>query len=43
MKDNSDKLESIFRGISISPIPYIIFIDRDERDNTKIQELTDNY
>ncbi|MDQ0885935.1 putative ATP-dependent endonuclease of OLD family [Paenibacillus sp. V4I9] len=43
MANNSQKLDMIFKGIAVDPIPYRIIIDRDERDEQKINELREKY
>jgi predicted ATPase len=43
MQNNKDKLDLILGGISESPIPYMILIDLDEKDERKIGELQEKY
>ncbi|ALC53175.1 hypothetical protein ACN91_16780 [Bacillus cereus] len=43
MQNHKDKLDLILNGITESPIPYLILIDRDEKDETKITELKEKY
>lgn len=44
MSSNSQKIDLIMEGLSgNNPIPYIFFIDRDEKSDAKIQELFDIY
>lgn len=43
MQNHKDKLDLILNGITDSPIPYLILIDRDEKDEAKIAELKEKY
>ncbi|MGN4480629.1 ATP-dependent nuclease [Bacillus cereus group sp. MYBK5-1] len=43
MQKNKDKLSLILNGISESPIPYLILIDLDEKNEEKVRELEEKY
>ncbi|MBU8919110.1 AAA family ATPase [Bacillus sp. FJAT-29953] len=43
MVNYSEKLEGIFNGIALTPIPYVILLDKDERPQSKVQELKVSY
>ncbi|MEB8572286.1 AAA family ATPase [Bacillus cereus] len=43
MQSHKDKLDLILNGIAESPIPYLILIDRDEKDEEKIKNLREKY
>lgn len=43
MQSHKDKLDLILNGIAGSPIPYLILIDRDEKDEEKIKNLREKY
>ncbi|MED1904295.1 hypothetical protein P4V05_29965 [Bacillus thuringiensis] len=43
MANNSSKLETIFKAIPNSPVPYTIMLDKDEKTPKKIKELKETY
>jgi predicted ATP-dependent endonuclease of OLD family len=43
MQNHKDKLDLILNGITDSPIPYLILIDRDEKDEERIRQLKEKY
>lgn len=43
MTNHREKLDLILNGVSPSPIPYKIIIDRDEKSSEKISEIKEKY